>query len=184
MWALDFLSVIPVSGAVLAALAFLPLRRRATTLGAWRGRRDNQAASVVARPVMTGNELDFFATLRAALPDAIVLAQVSFGAIIEPRGPARGTPAWWSNRHRFGQKVADYVVLDADGRLRTIVELDDCTHDRIKDSARDALLASAGIAVVRYDARAKPDVRTIRQDVGLDHRFTIATPLRWLHAAR
>jgi very-short-patch-repair endonuclease len=67
-------------------------------------------------------------------------------------------------RSRFAQKICDYVLLDR-GLPVAVIELDDSTHDskRDKDSARDALLAGAGIPTVRFDSRAKPSAHGIRR---------------------
>ena len=72
--------------------AALPRRHRCLliVLGAifaWRPRRPR----IIAKPLMTANEIEFFHRLRAALPGFHVFPQVAFGALMTHAGmlPAR-----------------------------------------------------------------------------------------------
>lgn len=133
-----------------------------------RGRRGG-APPVSAKPFLTGNEREFLGRLERALPEARIHAQVAMGALLQPSVRGGGREA---NRHRlsvrarFDRKIVDYVVEDRrTGRILALVELDDRTHDRRKDKARDAMTARAGYRTVRFESRAKPDAAGIRSAV-------------------
>ena len=131
---------------------------------AWRSRHREPPFRVRPRPLLTDNEIEFHERLCAAVPECLVLAQVSMGALLEPDVPG-GSGNWLSIRARFAQKVVDYVVIDADRQVLALVELDDATHDRRRDAERDAITALAGYVTLRYESRDKPDVETLREDL-------------------
>ena len=128
-------------------------------------RRGEPRLPVIARPVMTKAEIAFFRHLvRAA--DAIggvdVFPQVSMGAIMEvERGNDRSVQL--SVRNRFDRKIVDFLVVDADTRVKLIVELDDRTHDAAKDRERDAITASAGYRTLRIRGAAARDPREVER---------------------
>jgi hypothetical protein len=132
-------------------------------------RRGRGAPPVSAKPFLTGNEREFLGRLERALPEARIHAQVAMGALLQPSVRGGGREA---NRHRlsvrarFDRKIVDYVVEDRrSGRILALVELDDRTHDRRRDKARDAMTARAGYRTVRFESRAKPDAAGIRAAV-------------------
>ena len=131
---------------------------------AWRSRHREPPFRVRPRPLLTDNEIEFHERLCAAVPECLVLAQVSMGALLEPDVPG-GSGNWLSIRARFAQKVVDYVVIDENREVLALVELDDATHDRRRDAERDAITALAGYTTLRYESRAKPDVETLREDL-------------------
>lgn len=120
---------------------------------------------VVARPLLTANEREFFGRLRAALPDHVVLAQVAMGALITTeRGLSNSARA--SARGRFSQKIVDFVVLDASAaKVLCLVELDDRSHRPERDALRDAITSKAGYRTVRFDSCAKPPVNVLRREL-------------------
>jgi hypothetical protein len=135
-------------GAFVAVLIFLAPRR-----------------SYVGRPILTANELEFWRRLIKALPEYTVLTQVSMSALIEP-AVHPGHRRFRELRNRFAQKYVDYVVCDQVSlQVVAIIELDDRTHDPIKDAARDAMLNEAGYTVVRWESRAKPSVKEIAHTI-------------------
>lgn len=96
------------------------------------------------RWLLSKNEAAMYHRLLQTLPDKVILAQVSFGALLTARGT--GT------RNRFDRKIADFVVCDKALQVLAIVELDDGSHrgKEGKDAARDKLLQDAGYRVIRY----------------------------------
>jgi very-short-patch-repair endonuclease len=56
-------------------------------------------------------------------------------------------------RNSFSQKVVDFVMEDrASGAILALVELDDRSHDSIRNRVRDAMTASAGYRTIRLSA--------------------------------
>jgi len=115
------------------------------------------------RPVMTPNEVEFFARLSRALPGMHVCPQVAMHALIEPTS-MNGTTRLADFR-RVSQKVVDYAVFDEQWLLVAIIELDDRTHVASRDAIRDRLTGAAGIRTLRYQSRAKPAQEQIAADV-------------------
>ncbi len=112
-------------------------------------------------PIMTPNELEFFWRLSKAVPEAFVFPQVAMSALIQPsetNGKKR-----MAAFQKIAQKRVDWAIYTRDMVLVCIVELDDRTHNPESDALRDAMLDSAGISTVRWDARKKPAVGEIRK---------------------
>lgn len=110
-----------------------------------------------SRPI-TMNEQPTFSKLRETLePEYVVLAQVSFGAILWTRSQAI--------RNRFNRKIADFVVCDKGFNVVAVIELDDASHkgNEEKDAERDLLLNEAGIPVFRYTST--PESSKILEDI-------------------
>lgn len=105
---------------------------------------------------LTKHESAMFNRLTQALPDTVVLAQVSFGSLLT--ATSKGA------RNRFDRKIADFVICNRAHQVLAIIELDDSTHkgQEARDAARDKLLIDAGYRVVRY-ARI-PDIERVRAD--------------------
>lgn len=84
-----------------------------------------------------------------------VCPQVSMGALIDVKRFLKGKDRLRA-RNRFQQKICDFVIIDATGAARLVVELDDWSHKgrEHQDKMRDALLASAGVPTMRI-ANAK-----------------------------
>lgn len=112
-----------------------------------------------ARPLMTSNEMEFFERLRRALPDEHIFPQVAMSALIEPRP---GTGKRLSDFNRISQKRVDFAIYDTALQLLAVVELDDRTHNRKRDAARDAALATASIRTIRFRSTRKPTEAEIR----------------------
>ena len=85
------------------------------------------------------------------------------GALLKPqRGLSR--KEFWRTRNRFGQKIVDFVVIDPDtGSVEVVIELDDASHDPLKDQARDALLALGQYRVIRIPSRPRPTEAIVRE---------------------
>ena len=99
-----------------------------------------------------------FSKLRNTLePEYVVLAQVSFGAILWTWIPAV--------RNRFNRKIVDFVVCDKGFNVIAVIELDDSSHKgrEEQDADRDLLFKEAGIAVLRY--KFTPESSKILADI-------------------
>lgn len=110
-----------------------------------------------SRRLLTKNEQPMYFRLRAAFPEHVILAQVSFSALVTVRSHAV--------RNRFNRKVADFVVCNRAFEVLAVVELDDASHKgkETTDRERDSMLISAGYKVLRY-ARV-PDIEQLQRDL-------------------
>lgn len=104
------------------------------------------------RNILTPPEQRFYRVLQTALPDKIILAQVSFNALI--------TAKRRSIRARFNRLYADFVICNPhDFSVVAIVELDDPTHrteeGKRKDKKRDKILGKVGYKTTRFDVSGK-----------------------------
>ena len=85
------------------------------------------------------------------------------GAVLDPAVPRSDGKAFMSIRGRFAQKIIDFVAQDKKtGDIVAIIELDDRTHNEVKDAKRDTMLASAGYRTIRWNSKNKPDAAAIR----------------------
>ncbi|MGF6996821.1 DUF2726 domain-containing protein [Paraburkholderia sp. GAS32] len=124
-------------------------------------RFDPGTYSYQSRALLTRNEIEFWTRLTRALPQAHVFPQVAMSALIEPRNSRFAEQNF---RRIAGQRV-DFAIYDQQFNILCVIELDDPTHDEFKDRQRDARLQSAGIRCVRFEARSRPDFKTIRARV-------------------
>ena len=150
--------------AVFAALVMLAKRTRASGSG-------DEPWPFYAKKPLSAPELILYERLGRALPDRIVLAQASLGRML---GVKKGKNfGEWFNR--INRMSADFVVCSKDGAVVAVIELDDASHDRadrkMADAKKDKALASAGIRIVRWQARSLPD------EVLIKTTFTPAQPM-------
>lgn len=112
------------------------------------------------KPLVTGNELEFYRRLIRAYPEGHVFPQVAMAALVEP---ANGSDkAKLVAFRQISQKRCDYIITDRRLEVLVVVELDDSTHDARRDAQRDRRLSSAGIPTLRWNSREKPDLAEIR----------------------
>lgn len=118
--------------------------------------------------LLTPNEAHFFGVLQRALaPRYVVLTQVGLGALIDCNLPSHH-PDYLAERGQFVGKLLDFVVLDSQCLdVVCVIELDDRTHDPLKDRRRDKFVAQVGYRSLRYLSKSKPSEAKIRTDV--DH---------------
>lgn len=137
---------------IVMALGFLALLVLARLMP--RGKGPNEVPR--ATWPLTRNEQAMYFRLQGALPDLIVLSQVSFGALLSASSMAV--------RNTFDRKRADFVICEKSFKVVAIVELDDSSHDgkKARDEKRDAQLKTAGYRVLRY--RGIPDIDRAQKD--------------------
>lgn len=112
------------------------------------------------RKIMTAYEQKLFVKLKLAVPQYHVLSQVAFSALI--------TNQDYKIRNQFNRKVTDFVIINDDGNVIAIIELDDSSHlNKVEeDRFRDTMLKQAGYKVIRFTKI--PTVAEIRQQI-LNH---------------
>lgn len=130
---------------LIAGVALLAARKRSSSVA--------QAGTFIKRTVATANEQAMYWRLASVFPAPahIVLAQVSFGALLTAKAGA--------SQNSFSQKIADFVLLDKSFKVIAIIELDDSSHRgrESKDGGRDAMLALAGYKILRYKGVPQPE---------------------------
>lgn len=114
----------------------------------------------------------FFAALEQAVAQISggkgrVLAQVPLSRLIEAKaGDAREKQRW---HNKIDRKSVDFVVVDSAFKVKAAIELDDLSHGRTSRKERDAFVeracADAGVALVRFAARAQYDVGVIAHEL-------------------
>ena len=109
------------------------------------------------KQLLTNREQQMFSVLSSALPECVVLAQVSFSALVTAEG--------WQSRNRFNRKVADFVLCSKQMNVIAVIELDDRSHigRELLDRERDAMLKQAGYTTIRY--QSVPPAEIIRRDI-------------------
>ena len=116
--------------------------------------------------LLSKSEKEMFDRLQDALYEHIVLPQVALSQIIECDDGNFG--ATWN---KINRKVCDYVVCNKDFQVIAVVELDGWNHSyasqQKKDADKDAAVTSAGLRMVRFDARAIPKGPEIRERLGV-----------------
>ena len=154
--------LVAVVAVALAAVAFVAIKAKSSATRTGKG----AASGFKRKPFLTANELEFLGRLEAAAPELRFHAQVSMGALIDPAVSRKDSKEYFRARGMFSQKIVDYVAQRrADGSIVAVIELDDRTHDSDKDGKRDAMLASAGYKVARWNSKAKPDLAAIRAEL-------------------
>ncbi|AOH87296.1 hypothetical protein AWL63_23185 (plasmid) [Sphingomonas panacis] len=120
----------------------------------------------VAKAFMTPREQAMLSALEHVLPMYRIHAQVAMGALLAaPRRP--GSRFNLADRNAFSQKIIDFVIVDPTiGKVVALVELDDRSHDAVKDRLRDAMTARAGYQTIRIPASARPTIPTALAAVG------------------
>lgn len=108
------------------------------------------------RAVFNAGEMMTFTRLKEVLPEANVLAHVSFDALL--------TTKYLHTRLKYQKMFADFVVLDKNCKVIAIIALDDSNViKRMKQQVyQDALLESAGYRMVRYSG--VPEYQQLRED--------------------
>ncbi|MGT2516564.1 hypothetical protein ACVOMT_22320 [Sphingomonas panni] len=70
------------------------------------------------------------------------------------------------DRNAFSQKIVDFVVEErASGRILALVEVDDWTHNPLRDARRDAMTAGAGYRTIHIPGFVRPVFSEVRDSV-------------------
>ena|SRR5450631_1055247 len=113
------------------------------------------------RQLLRERERALYQRLIQTLPGHIVLAQVQLLQVLNfQRG--RRSPGILN---RISQLSLDFLILNPDTSIVMAVELDDATHSRESrrqaDARKSHALQSAGIPLVRWNAKSLPDTAGI-----------------------
>lgn len=117
------------------------------------------------RKPLTEPEQILYWKLQKALPDHVILAQVSFSRFLYAKGA--------SYKNNFGkfaqarQKVADYLICNKSFYIIAIIELDDASHNEKKDKIRDEIIKEAGLKIIRWKVEKLPTEEEIQKTISL-----------------
>ena len=118
-----------------------------------------------AKKPLTQPEQILYFRLFNALPEHIVLAQVQLSRFV---GVKKGNnfQAW---NNRINRMSADFLVCNKDSSIVAVIELDDESHGRetrrSADARKNKALNSAGIPIVRWQAKRLPDEPKIKASI-------------------
>ena len=114
------------------------------------------------RHLLSERERLLFQSLVRSLPEHIVLAQVQLLQVLDFRRGRRNQAIF----NRICQLSIDFLILNPDTSILAAIELDDKTHGRSgrpwADARKTHALRSAGVPLIRWNARSLPDSATIR----------------------
>ncbi len=115
-----------------------------------------------SKPMLAGPYLEFFHTLRSALPDYHVFPQVALSALVDPIGGPKG--------RRFAVdcingKRAGYAVFDNDMQLVAVIELSHRSRATRKEAALETCLARSGIRTLRFYSSQMPSEAVLRDAI-------------------
>ena len=120
-----------------------------------------KVAEVRRKQILTDIEQSTYWKLKKCIKeDQVLLTQVSFSAMFEGKG--RGKERF-TNFAKIKQKVADYVICDLSFNVLKIIELDDRTHNKEKDSIRDEAVLNAGIETIRFNVKNIPSIDELKE---------------------
>lgn len=115
----------------------------------------------VKRQLLTERERALYQRLVQSLPNHIVLAQVQLLQVLNFKRGHRTHAI----RNRISQLSLDFLILNPDTSIVAAVELDDSTHTREDrrqaDARKSHALQSAGIPLIRWNAKSLPDAIAI-----------------------
>ncbi|WP_413460621.1 DUF2726 domain-containing protein [Herbaspirillum huttiense] len=119
-------------------------------------------------PLLTEHEKKCYKVLQEAIGTKLIIApQVVFGAFIKVKGLALTDKN--KARHKVAHNRGDFVICDRDFNVVALIELDDASHrrwsQRAKDARRDQLMKTVGVKAIRY--RQIPSIKEVQRDLGL-----------------
>ena len=109
------------------------------------------------RQLLTERERALYQRLVQTLPNHVVMAQVQLLQVLQFQRGKRTQAIL----NRFNQLSLDFLILNPDTSIVAAVELDDATHtreaSRQADARKDHALKSAGVPLIRWNAKSLPD---------------------------
>jgi very-short-patch-repair endonuclease len=128
--------LLAITAIIVIAIIFLALKKL--------GNRKAPGSTIKAKEFLTHREQAMLNRLISSLPENLIFAQVSFGALLKATTQAE--------RNKFDRKIADFVICDKTLKPMAVIELDDSSHakKKQKDNDRDSMLRLAGYRVIRY----------------------------------
>ena len=117
------------------------------------------ATFTVIKPLSDPEQILYW-RLKEAMPECVVLGQVSFSRFLRPQ--AAGFAGRQALLNVISRKTTDFLVCLPDFTVVAAVELDDTSHVKEKDARRDQIFQSAGIPLIRVHVRDIPSIGELR----------------------
>jgi hypothetical protein len=114
-----------------------------------------------ARPLSEA-EQELYWRLVEALPECVVLSQVSFRSFLRPDQTKAANPRTRAIYFRMAQQSIDFLVCLKDFTVVATVELDESRDGTRRDEMRDELLKAAGITPLHIRAGEIPSAEALR----------------------
>ena len=125
---------------------------------AYKGLKSKQQvdSALKRRAVFNSTEQMTFTRLKEILPEANILAHVSFDALLTTKYP--------HTRRKYSKMFADFVILDQDCKVLAIITLNDINMPKRANDIfyQDAMLEMAGYRIVHY--MGVPEYSELRED--------------------
>lgn len=137
-------------------------------IGVAMARRNRMAAGDMlsyesVKPLSAPEQVLYWRLLEA-LPECVVLPQVTFSRFMKPdTGGVAPKEEYHALQNRISQKTIDFLVCLKDFTVVAAIELDDATHKRDADERRDQILRAAGVVVIRLRTREMPTIEKLRE---------------------
>jgi hypothetical protein len=125
---------------------------------------------VLRGPLFTPAERSFYGVLvQAASSQYLVFGKVRISDILLPERTLSKS-VWHTAFNKISKKHFDFVLCDKDTlSVLAAIELDDSSHTLPESIARDSFVesacSSAGLPLVRFDARANYQIQLIRDKI-------------------
>jgi hypothetical protein len=151
---------------LLGAIAAIVVLGAVLTLKRQRSGPPGPQVPLVYRQVkpLSAAEQMLYWRLREALPECVILSQVTFSRFMKPdTGGLAPLAVYRALQNRIAQKTLDFLVCLPDFTVVAAVELDDASHRADADRQRDELLNAANITVIRVTVDDIPSAQRIRE---------------------
>lgn len=125
--------------------------------------KNGKKRGLIAKAPLSAPEQVMYHRLVAALPNHVVLAQVSFSRFLKATGGTKKEN--WASFASIKQKVADYLICRRDFSIAAVIELDDASHNVKRDGDRDSMLGSAGLKTLRWNVKNLPTKEQIIEEL-------------------
>jgi len=115
-----------------------------------------------ARALMTPNEIEFFERLVKAFPNYYIFPQAAMSGLLDAK--TNDGKKVQGIRNSFNRYRTDFVVYK-DGKVLSIIELDDRTHKgrEESDAKKDSMLKKAGYKILRFQSTNKPSIEQLQK---------------------
>ena len=147
--------------AIVVGMAIVLAQRQPAERDVLRDEAPSATGYAQARPLSELEQMLYW-RLVEALPECVVLSQVSFRSFVRPADGKTANPRTRAIYFRMAQQSIDFLVCLKDFTVVATVELDESIDGSRRDPTRDELLRAAGIEPLHIRAENIPSVEALR----------------------